>query len=102
MFDILVIWDPFYWLCLTLIPAWISNNIHYKVWDENTCPFPNFNGAAVRLQAIIWTNVDQVLWSHMASLGYNELSDALLQGVNPTTSEADADAPAPCAADHQS
>ena len=24
------------------IPAWISNHIHYKVWDEITCPFPNF------------------------------------------------------------
>ena len=23
--------------------AWISNYIHYKVWDEITYPFPNFN-----------------------------------------------------------
>ena len=23
--------------------AWISNHIIYKVWDENTHPFPNFN-----------------------------------------------------------
>ena len=29
------------------IPAWISNYTHYKVWDEITCPFPNFNGGAV-------------------------------------------------------
>ena len=28
---------------------------------------------AVRLQAIIWTNVDRVLWRHMVSLGHNEL-----------------------------
>ena len=27
----------------TLLPAWISNYIHYKVWDEITYPFPNFN-----------------------------------------------------------
>ena len=24
----------------TLIPAWISNYIHYKVWDEITYPIP--------------------------------------------------------------
>ena len=29
---------------LTLIPAWISNHIRYKVWDEITYPFLNFNG----------------------------------------------------------
>ena len=28
---------------------------------------------AVRQQAITWTNVDQVLWCHMPSLGHNEL-----------------------------
>ena len=32
---------------LTLIPAWISNYIHYKVWDEITYPFLNFNGAEI-------------------------------------------------------
>ena len=34
---------PFYWHGLTLIPAWISNCIHYKVWDEINYPF-SFNG----------------------------------------------------------
>ena len=29
---------------LTLIPAWISNYIYYKVRDDITYPFPNFNG----------------------------------------------------------
>ena len=32
---------------LTLIPAWISNCIHYKLWDEITYPFLNFKGATV-------------------------------------------------------
>ena len=32
---------------LTLIPAWISNNIHCKVWDEIIYAIPNFNGATV-------------------------------------------------------
>ena len=35
-------WGPFYWHGLTLIPAWISNYIHYKVWDEIIYPFLNF------------------------------------------------------------
>ena len=40
---------PLYWHGLTLIPAWISNYIHYEVQDEITYPFPNFNGAVVEV-----------------------------------------------------
>ena len=32
---------------LSLFPAWISNNIPCKVWDEITYPFPNYNDASV-------------------------------------------------------
>ena len=42
-------WGLFYWHGLTLIPAWISNYIHYEVWDEITYPFLNFNGATVEV-----------------------------------------------------
>ena len=35
--------------CLNLIPVWISNYIHYTVWDEITYSFPNFNGAHTTL-----------------------------------------------------
>ena len=42
--------DPFYLCGLTLIPAWISNYIHYKVGDEITYPFLNFNGATVEVK----------------------------------------------------
>ena len=31
-------WSPFYWHGLILFPAWKSNHIHYKVWDEITYP----------------------------------------------------------------
>ena len=31
------------------IMVWISNYIHYKVWDEISYTFPNFNGAAVEV-----------------------------------------------------
>ena len=33
----------------TLIPAWMSNYIHYNMWDEITYPFPNFNNATVEV-----------------------------------------------------
>ena len=37
----------FYEHGLTLVPAWTSNYTHYKMWDEITYPFPNFNGWTV-------------------------------------------------------
>ena len=40
---------PFYWHGLTLIPAWISNCIHYKMLDEINYPLLNFNGATVEV-----------------------------------------------------
>ena len=38
---------PLYKHGLTLIPAWISKYIPYKVWDKITYPFLNFNGCTV-------------------------------------------------------
>ena len=37
-------WGPFRWYGLTLIPIWISNNVHYNVWGEFNYPFPNSIG----------------------------------------------------------
>ena len=37
-------WGPFYKHDLTLIPAWISNYIHHKVWDKIIYPLSNFTG----------------------------------------------------------
>ena len=34
---------PFYWHGLTLIPAWINNNMPSKVWDEITYPFSRWS-----------------------------------------------------------
>ena len=31
---------PFFLHIRTLMPAWISNFIHYELWDESTYPFP--------------------------------------------------------------
>ena len=34
---------------MNLIPALISNYVHYKVWDEITYLFPNYNGPTVEV-----------------------------------------------------
>ena len=39
----------FYYHGLTLIPAWISNHMPGKVWDEITYPVLNFNGCIVEV-----------------------------------------------------
>ena len=41
--------DPFILHGLTFILAWITNYIHYKVLDEITYPFLNFNGCTVEV-----------------------------------------------------
>ena len=46
-FDLFVIvssWPPH-----KFNPAWICTYIHYKMWDEITNPFLNFNGATVKV-----------------------------------------------------
>ena len=53
---------PFYQHDLTSITPWISNYIHYKVWDEITYPFPNFNGATIE----VWE------WIHNFMLHFTE------------------------------
>ena len=39
----------FYYHGLTLIPAWISNYLPSRVWNEITYPFLNFNGCTVEV-----------------------------------------------------
>ena len=36
---------------------WISNHIHYKMWDEITDPFPNFNGTTIE----VWEWISNVI-----------------------------------------
>ena len=42
-------WNPFHKHGLTSILTWIRNQIHYKVWDEITYPFSNFNSCTVEV-----------------------------------------------------
>ena len=52
---LLVIWSGApYKHGLTLIPAWINNYTYYKVWDEISYPFPNFNGYTVTIEVWEW------------------------------------------------
>ena len=58
----------FYKHGLTFIPEWISNNIHYKVRDEITYPFQNFNGATIK----VWQcNSPHISWEcdYLSMLG---------------------------------
>ena len=63
-----ICWSPdFYWLRLTLIPAWISDYTHYKVWGEIIYPLPNFNGAAVEVWPV---TLDICRLNQFSCLGY--------------------------------
>ena len=41
--------NSWYLLYVEQIPAWISNYINSKVWDEITYPFPNSSGTAIEV-----------------------------------------------------
>ena len=40
---------PLLLICFNLIPAWISNYVHDKVWNEMTYTLPNFSGCTVEV-----------------------------------------------------
>ena len=44
-----VTWDPFCCHGLLLIAAWVNDYMLSKVRDELTYPFPNYNGATVKV-----------------------------------------------------
>ena len=51
----------FYRQGLSLIPAWISNYIHYKVWGEIIYPFLNFNGVTIEVKEWIIDVIPHIL-----------------------------------------
>ena len=60
---------PSHWNGITLIPAWISDYMHFKGWDEITNPFPNFNGCTIEVWEWIIIFI-QHLNIHVISLPY--------------------------------
>ena len=69
--------EPFYKHGLTLIPAWISNLTHYKVWYEITYPIPNFNGATVEVWEWI-SNFTQHFTGHVIAYPFWDWSSTML------------------------
>ena len=51
----------FYWHGLTLIPAWISNHIPSKMWDEITYPFPNITGPTIEVWEWIGSSIPHLI-----------------------------------------
>ena len=49
MFSLYNCSSPYYQHGLTLIPTWICDHIHYKLWDEITYSFLHFNGATIEV-----------------------------------------------------
>ena len=47
--SVLMHWISVYWHELNLIPAWISNHMVSKVWDEIPYPPPNFNNCTIEV-----------------------------------------------------
>ena len=41
--------EPILLTSINLFPVWIGDYIHYKMWDNITNPYPNFNGATAQL-----------------------------------------------------
>ena len=66
--------SPFYHHGLTLIPTRICNYIHYKVWDEITHPFPNFNSATIDIWEWISNSIPHCPCNYLSMPGLNNVS----------------------------
>ena len=64
---------PYYSHGLTLIQAWSSSHTQYKVWDEITYPFPNFNEATV--WELLCNCIPQTISTNAVVFILNEIND---------------------------
>ena len=69
-----VILGPFYQHGLTLILAWIGNDIQYTriVWNKITYSFPNFSGATVEVWEWISDFIPHFTWHVITCQCWNE------------------------------
>ena len=58
----------FYWQKLSVIPAWISNHMPSKVWDEIIFPLSNFNGCTVDVREWISNFIMQFIMDVLTTL----------------------------------
>ena len=68
----------FYQHGLTSIPAWISNLMHSKVWDEITYPFLNFNGCPVE----VWEWISNFIQIFIMDVNYLSMLGLKLNRVS--------------------
>ena len=73
--------NNFHHTSLTLIPAWINNYIHYKVWDEITYPFLNFNGAIVDVWEWISNFIPHYTWHVITYPCWDQSESLLVKGA---------------------
>ena len=73
-------WGPFYQHRWTLIPAWISNYIHNKMWNNITDQI--FNGRTVEVWEWINNSTPHCFW-HITIYQWWEQSQSILVKVNP-------------------
>ena len=64
-----------------MISAWISNHMPAKVWDEITCPFPNFNGSTIEVWEWMSNFIPHFI-TDMITDPYWDLSQSQEQDIN--------------------
>ena len=64
-YEYALFWEPFYWHGLVLNPVRISNYSNFKVWDEITYPYPNFNRTTVKIKELIVSKLIPHLTEHV-------------------------------------
>ena len=70
--------------CMATAKAWISNYVHYKVWDEIIYPFPNFNGCTVEVWELISKFNKRFLMDVITYPCWNSCWSMLANGVSQT------------------
>ena len=66
---------------ISLGPTWISNNIHYYLWNEITYPFQNFNGATVDVREWLSNFIRHFINYVITYPRWNLSSDMLVKGA---------------------
>ena len=75
--ELLYTLSPFHWFELISIPAWTSDHMPNKMWDEITFPFPNFNGANVEVWGWIRNFITHFIMgcNYLSMLGFTRIKE---------------------------
>ena len=75
-------WGPFYQHGLIIFPAWISNGMPCKGWDDVSDPFPSFKGCTVEVWKWIRNCIPHFIMSRDTYPCWN-LSESMLAKGDP-------------------